>query len=151
MTDWLAKAFIAMLFLIPVFVATPILQKSFGIRPEATLVWWFFGVVVGVACWLYSDGGAKELAPSTPTWIVCLLGLTTGTVANICLFQSLATAPNPGLTLAIVNANSVAAYFAMVLLALLLPRYFVATTWSWQDLIGVLLVTAGIALISIKK
>lgn len=107
--------------------------------------------MAGVVIWLGSHSQTRLLSPTTPTLFIGLLGLTVGTVANICLYQSLGAAPNPGLPVAIVTMNSVAAYIITPVLVVLLPRYFQKMEFTWQHFIGVTLVVVGTILIAIKR
>jgi len=151
MHTWLIKAFVAMLLLVPMFILTPVLEKSFGIRPEATFIWCVGSAVLGVFFWITCSGQSHLLALSAPAIATALYGLTLAAVGNVLLFQSVSNAPNPGVAVAVLNSNAVVIYLVVIALSAFLPRYFSAGQVSWRHLSGVLLVTVGIALISIRK
>jgi hypothetical protein len=144
--DWLMKAFLAMVLFIPAFLVIPFFLKNFGVRPEATLVYSSLGTILGVIVWL---GGREELsmlALSGPTIVIILFGFI-GTAANIFFVQALASAPNPGLALAIVSSNTMPTFLMALALAALLPQYFESAAFNLRHAIGIVTVMIGIILI----
>jgi len=151
MSEWLVKAIVSMLFFIPGSFAVPVVQRNFGVRPEVILSWWLLGILLGVSVWLGSQSQLRLLMPSAPTLIVGLLGLTVGTVANICLYQSIAAAPNPGLPVAVRATNAAVVYVITPILVFVMPRYFHNLEFTWHHFLGVTLIVAGTVLVALKQ
>ena len=151
MPDWILKAFIAVVCLTPSFVIMQYIEKRMGLRSEAVLVWWFAGIVLGVAIWLQYQGDIQSLRFGTPAALLLLIGVTIGTVAHIALFQSVMASPNPGASLAVVNTNAITVYLFALLCAKVAPRLFTHISFSWPHLIGALFIVIGGAFIVLKR
>lgn len=140
---WFMRALIAMMCFVPAFVATRVMAKYYGTKPEVSLVFWGVGIVIGVVGWLLLAGRSIELAPTPARLVILAMGITIGALGNIMMFQSVNMAPNPGMAVAVVNTNAVATFLVISILALLLPKVFERGTFSWQQFLYVLLVAAG--------
>ena len=140
-----------MLSLIPVFILTGVVERHLGVKSDVIPFYYCLGTVVGVMIWLLIKSRGQELAPSPGNWLVLILGMTCGVVANIAIFKALAIAPNPGLPVAIVSTNSVFTFFLMVPLAAMWPKIFQQAQISWRHAIGLALIVVGTSLFSFKQ
>jgi drug/metabolite transporter superfamily protein YnfA len=80
-----------------------------------------------------------------------LLGLTFGATVNILIFRAVASAPNPGLPVAIANVASVGVFLVAALLARWAPNYFDSVKTDGWSFLGVVLTVIGAALIAIRR
>lgn len=150
-SNWFGNAIVAMIAMIPLFFTVGLLERRFGLRSDITAVLWMVGTSIGILIWILSQGRGAEFVLRAPHIVLLGMGLVLGAITNVCLFRSFASAPNPGLTVAIVNANAVLAILIGGPLAMLLPRYFEHQTLSWGHWVGSVLVVSGVFLIGIKR
>lgn len=150
---WFGKSAIAaVLFVVP-FLSVPFFSRNFGLRPEAVLVWYGIGLVLGCFGWGLTLDVVRmnELSPSWPFFMAAVVGAIFSALPNILFYQALATAPNPGLSMAVINLSTVLTYFAALLLAGALPRWFAAARFDWVHLVGIILTVAGVAFLAWKR
>ena len=102
--SWVAKSLIATLCLVPLLLAIGFLGRNYQVRAEATMIWYFFGIVIGalLVMWRLNIINGSDLALTMPHFAVLLMGMVLGVASNILLFQAIPVAPNPGLPMAFV-------------------------------------------------
>ena len=102
--SWVAKSLIATLCLVPLLLAIGFLGWNCQVRAEATMIWYFFGIVIGalLVMWRLNIINGSDLALTMPHFAVLLMGMVLGVASNILLFQAIPVAPNPGLPMAFV-------------------------------------------------
>ena len=148
--NWLGQSFLAILFLVPAWLAIGFFDRNFQIRPDVFLVWYFLGALATFVCF-----GRSPLGAMLPSWriigVLFLIGLTAGGIANLLVFRAVAAAPNPGLPIAIANASSVGVFLASAALSRLVPRYFAPVTFDPLALLGVVLSLVGTSLIALRR
>lgn len=112
--NWLGQSMIAMLCLIPAWLAIGFLDRNYQVGPDVFLIWYFLGIAVTSVLF-----GGSSLNAIVPSWkmvgAMLLIGLTIGAIANILLFRAVADAPNPGLPVAIANVASVGVFLVATL------------------------------------
>ncbi len=147
--QWFYQSVAAALLLVPTWLAVGFFQKNFGLRSEVFLVWNMIGITIGVYVF-----DRKIFDPSIPVvaiTTVVLLGLTIGTSANVLLFRAVITAPNPGLPLVLLGITNALVFVVSILLGRILPKYFEQAAFDYFHLLGIFLVSTGVALIAIKR
>ncbi len=149
---WLLESFLAMFFLIIAWLAIAFFGRNFQLKGEIILIWYMVGTIVGTAGFLIFKN--KALAPLFPAPLIMaaiiLVGLLIGAAANMLLFSAVTTAPNPALPTAISSSTSVGLFIISALLGVILPKYFGGVSFSWAQLVGILLVVGGVSCISLK-
>jgi hypothetical protein len=146
---WLMQSLIGMLILVPGWLAIGFFGRNYQLSSDIFVVWYFLGGGVGAA--LFGRTPFASLIPSG--WVVAsafLLGVLICGSSNILIFRAVASAPNPGLPVAIINASSILVFFASAGLAWIAPRFFDAVTIDLRSFIGVVLTIAGVAFIAIR-
>src|SRR3989344_4269687 len=123
---WMAKSLIAMFCLVPFILAIGFLGRNYQVRAEATMIWYFFGIIIGapLVMWRLNIINGSDLALTVPHFAVLLMGMVLGVASNILLVQAIPAAPNPGLPMAFMNTASVIAFVFAPVLGILLPKYF---------------------------
>ena len=150
---WFGKSAVAaMLFTIP-FLSVGFLNRNFGLKPEAILVWYAIGLTLGCFGGVITFNTVKlgELSPSWPLLAATIIGALFSALPNILLYQALVMAPNPGLPMAIINISTVFTFFAALALADSLPKWFSAAKFDWIHFGGIVLVAAGVVLLSLRR
>lgn len=149
-SNWFSQSAIAMLCLVPAWLAIGFFDKNYHIRPDVFLVWYFLGIVITTV--LFRGSPLSSFAPSVKmVGVMLFIGFTIGAISNIMLFRAVASAPNPGLPVAIANVASVGVFFVAVLLARWAPTYFKAVKIDGWSLLGVLLTIAGVSIIATRR
>lgn len=147
---WLGQSFLAVAFLIPVWLAIGFFDRNHQVKPDVFVVWYFLGVAIASA---FAGGHSlRTIAPSLG--LVCTLlviGVVAGGLANIPLFRAVVSAPNPGLPVAIANTASVGVFFLAWLLGRWVPKYFATVTMDGWALLGVVLVVSGASIIALRR
>lgn len=150
--NWLGQSLIALLCLVPAWLAIGFFDRNYHVRPDIFLIWYMLGIALGSA--LFGRGGSS-LGAIVPSWRIVgamlLVGLTLGTTANVLLFRAVGSAPNPGLPVALSNAASIGVFLAAALLAQWAPTYFSAVKTDGWSFLGVALTVIGAALIVIRR
>ncbi|KKW43902.1 MAG: hypothetical protein UY97_C0001G0073 [Parcubacteria group bacterium GW2011_GWB1_57_6] len=151
--SWAAKSLIATLCLVPFLLAIGFLGRNYQVRAEATMIWYFFGIVIGapIVMWRLNIINGSDLALTMPHFAVLLMGMVLGVASNILLVQAISVAPNPGLPMAFVNSASVIAFMLAPVLGILLPRYFDQARFDIYQFVGIVLTVVGISLIMLKR
>ncbi|MDO8435469.1 MAG: hypothetical protein Q7S89_02195 [bacterium] len=147
--NWFGQSLIAMILLIPSWLAVGFFERNYQIKSDVYIVWFFLGMAVTPALF------GSPLALIAPSWrligAMLLIGITIGGVANVLLFRAVITAPNPGLPVAISNAASVGVFLAAALLARLMPNYFNAVKVDGVAFLGVAFVMTGVSIIAFRR
>jgi len=153
---WFGKSMTAMISIVPLMVLFNFFGK-YGLKPEAIIFGWFFGVIVGIVLTSFGMGLIKvdgllpsDLAPTVPMLVMIFLGVTVGSVANMLLGQAIPISPNPALPFAIVGLASALAYVAAPIAAMTLPRYFDSVHFGWVNFVGMILLALSVGLIMYK-
>ena len=148
--NWLGMSIIGMFAIIPSWLGIGFFEKNFQVRPEVFMIWYFFGVIGGSACFLVSKG--ISILPSVSAWsAIMVIGITFGAVANILLFAATPIAPNPGLPAAIASFASVVILFLSFGLSSLLPSYFNSVQFDMYHFLGMILAGAGMLLMAMPR
>jgi hypothetical protein len=150
---WLTKALIGMVFILPFMLVMPFMKKNFDVNPVIVILSWQIGVCIGLALWnmksgVFASQGGNILVPIL---FVIALAMTFGTAGNVLLSQSVVEAPNPALPFAIFNVAAAVVYVLAIVLAIFLPKYFEAGSFSWSQMSGIVLVIGGLGLIMYKN
>ena len=148
---WLEKCLIAMIIFVIFYLSANSIGRQFNTKPESIMAYYLIGSSMGIVIWLITSGQAEILKIAKPLIVIGLLGLILGTIANIYLIQAVIEANNPGLPSTIIGLCGVFVYIIGSLLAVILPKYFGHIKFDWLHLVGVLLIFAGIGIISIKQ
>ena len=86
--NWLGQSVIAMLCLIPAWLAIGFFDRNYQVRPDVFLIWYLLGIAITSVLFK-----ASSLNSIVPSWRIAgamiLLGLTIGAFANILLFLRL--------------------------------------------------------------
>ena len=147
--NWFPQSIIAMLLLIPAWLAIGFFDRNYAVRSDVFLIWYFLGVAITSFLGIRS---IDALVPSAKLdSLMLLVGLTIGAFANILLYRAVAGAPNPGLPVAIANVASIGVFLTAALLGRLAPRYFDPVQVDGWSLTGVILTVAGASIIAIRR
>jgi hypothetical protein len=147
--NWLLESFVAMLLLVPAWLAIGFFDRNFGAKGDVFVIWYCLGIVTAAVAY---KGSLSAVVPSVKVaGAIYLIGLTIGAAANILLFRAAGNAPNPGLAVAISNVAAVGVFLAALLLARYLPKYFATPRSDGWSLLGVLLVSIGAAIIAARN
>lgn len=154
--NWFNQAILAMVILTPCWMSTPFFDRNFGVKPDVYVVWYFFGVALGVASYITTTDkvGMTRMFPSWSLVLaVIAVGASIGAAANLLLFTSVVNAPNPSLpgTIA-VGGGGVLLFFAAYAAGEILPNYFEKNEVSWPMSLGGLAFTIiGITMLAFAK
>ena len=145
--NWASTAIIGMFCIVPSWVAIGFFEKNYSMRPEVFMIWYFFGVLIGSTCLLASRG--ISIMPAFSPWMqVVAIGLTFGVVANMMLFAATAAAPNPAFTSAIAGTASLVIFCLSFALFRVFPKFFHAVKFEGYDLLGIVVIIAGVFLLA---
>lgn len=148
--NWFGQSLIAMLCLIPAWLAIGFFDRNYQVSPNIFLIWYFLGCIITSI--LFGGSPLKAIVPSWKTaGVMLLIGLTIGAIANILIFRAVTSAPNPGLPVAIANVASVGVFLAAGLLSWLAPKYFGYVKTDILAFLGVVLTVIGASLIAIRR
>lgn len=149
MMTWFGSSIIGVALLTPAWIAIPFFRENFGVSDQVFAAWYFAGAAVFIALFgTYKD----SLVPSWPlVGALVLIGFVLGGPANDAVFRAVATAPNAGLAVALINCVAVTTYFASAVLARYLPNHFAPVEFSAQSIIGIGLVLIGAAVLANKS
>ena len=148
--NWLLQSLIALLGLIPAYLAIGFFDRNYNVKPDVFLFWYFLAVAGSSA--LFGNTQLSALVPSGKVVVaVVLVGLSFGAVANIFQMRAIACAPNPGLAVAISTGGaSVGVFLASGILSRLFPSQF-SGKMDWYSFLGVILTFAGLLLIGSRR
>lgn len=147
--NWVWQSVVSMLILSPIWVAIVFFDKNYQIKPNVFLIWYFIGSIAYTA---FLEGfSVKSLMPSLGIIFILLVTGLVGGMANTLLFNAVASAPNPGLPVAIGNGASVGSFVLVVLLSRWVPNYFSESKVDIWAFVGILLTVAGVALIATRR
>lgn len=147
---WFWQSVVAMLLLVPAWLAIPFFERNYHVPGQVFLVWYMPGMYLGVLAWCMDQQHLRS-AIWPGAGVACalaLVGLLCGAVANVTLFGAVGNAPNPGVPVAIANVACLGVFAASVLLPKVLPKYFKVVSAEPLQLFGVVLVIAGAAFIA---
>ena len=148
--NWLGQSVIAMLCLIPAWLAIGFFDRNYQVRPDVFLIWYFLGIAVTSV--LFGGSPLNAIVPSGKlVGAMLLIGLTIGAIANILLFRAVVGAPNPGLPVAIANVASIGVFLIAALLSRWAPSYFNSVKTDGWSFLGVILTVIGASLIAIRR
>lgn len=149
--NWLGQSVVAMLCLVPAWLAIGFFDRNYQVRPDVFLIWYFLGIIITSV--LFGGSSLNAVVPSGKLVVVAILliGFTIGAIANILLFRAVAGAPNPGLPVAIANVASVGVFLVAILLSRWAPNYFNAVKTDGWSFLGVVLTVIGAALIAVRR
>ncbi|MBI2552084.1 hypothetical protein HYW17_02175 [Candidatus Uhrbacteria bacterium] len=141
---------VAMLCLVPAWLAIGFFDRNYQIKPDVFLIWYFLGIAITSV--LFGGSSLSTIVPSGKLVLaILLIGLTIGAIANILLFRAVAGAPNPGLPVAIANVASVGVFLVAALLSRWAPNYFNSVKTDGWSFLGVVLAIIGASLIAIRR
>lgn len=151
--SWALKAILATASYVPFILAIGFMARNYGVRSEATFVWFVIGIIIGtpVATALFGVISVSDLRPSWPHLTVAAMGAVFGIAYNFLLVRAIEIAPNPGMPVAIANTAAVVAFVLAPALAALLPRWFESVRFDAVHFIGIILAVAGVVMIVIKR
>ena len=149
-SNWLVQASIAAVCLVPTWLAVGFFKRNYAVQADVFVVWYFAGVIAATAIVSASNGSPLLPRVSVVAGMI-FVGLTLGSVSNILAFRSVASAPNPGMALAIIQTANVGVLFAAVYLGRAVPSYFDAEKIDWVSILGTVLVTVGVMLIVARR
>jgi hypothetical protein len=146
---WFTKSLLAMLAIVPSFLAIPFFRRNFGVDPLVFVIWYFGGTALSIALYLSLVRGPQAIAPQLPALVgILAIGMIFGAFANASLFQAVSLAPNAGLPPVIYATSSVLVFLLSALLANALPALFSPVTTELSRVAGLLLVLAGLYLLA---
>lgn len=149
-SNWLGQSVIAMLFLVPAWLAVGFFGKNYHIRSDVFLIWYCLGVVITTS--LFGGTTLKAIVPSGKiVGAILLIGLTIGAIPNILIFRAIVSSPNPGLPVAIANVASIGVFLAASLLSRWAPGYFNSVKTDGWSFLGVVLTVIGASIIAIRR
>lgn len=152
---WFGQSVIAMVILTPCWLAVGFFERNFGFKPDVYVVWYFFGIALSVAGYTAATdkSGLERLFPSWQlVFAVIAVGATIGAAANLLLFTAVANAPNASLPSTIANGGGGALVFlTAIFLGEVIPKYFGKSEVSWQAIMGLVLVIAGMGFLGYAK
>lgn len=145
---WATKAVLSMLCMVPMFMMPKIL-KPYGVAPEAVSFFWGIGVLVGILAWLTFTKNLTMIVTvsSGIKMAIVTAGFVFGAAASIFMYQALATAPNPGFVVPILNCATIILIGIGVLLSMITPEKFPAIPLNYTQITGVAMAFAGVALV----
>lgn len=149
-SGWLTQSIVATALVVPIWLAIGFLNRNFHVRPDVFLVWYSLGAATASAC--FSVGSLQALVPSWRSVAVVVgIGLTAGAISNIAMYRAVASAPNPGLPVAIANGAAIGTFLGAVLLSRWFPAYFDSVRGDLRTFLGIVLTVFGGALIVIRR
>ncbi len=146
---WAAKAFLAVVLMAPIPVLLVFFEKRFNLPAEAFFFAWIAGAMLAFVCFAAISPSTSVTAlvlPLMPFLLVVALGALLGGISNVMVAQSISAAPNPGIPWAIIAVNTPIAYVLSILAARSMPQQFPAISFSWINLLGILLLVVGIGM-----
>ena len=152
--SWISKALIlAFSFAIFPLLITGMSQR--GMKPEVTIAWWCVGIPIGIYALSLCGGGGLVTNNHRDFFcgaglvvFVLILGVVIGAVMNTLYGQTMQSAPNPALAIAVINSSVVMAYLIAPLLHKVLPKVFPVASMSWTGAGGIIMILGGIVMIS---
>ena len=148
--NWLPQTLLAMLFLVPAWLAIKFVGSNYGAKPAVVVIWYFVGVICSAV--MFGVSPKSSLFPSAKVIIIMVVtGMTFGALANVLIFDAVAKAPNPGLPVAISSASNVLVFLCSALLAVWFPLHFKEIKFDVWSLLGVILTVIGTSIIAIRR
>ena len=155
--SWIWKSIIAMLLIVPLVLLAGFFRSNYGVKSEGVLFAWVAGVAVGIIC--LSEFGVAGLNAKNlyqPFWpLVCIffIGMISGTFANVFLIMAMfdPAVPNPAIPYAIFGINPAVAYLLTLGAALIFPQFFKGIEFRITDLLGVVLMVAGMTVLIYRR
>ena len=151
---WLTRALLSLAFVIPAWLSIGFFEKTYQVRGEVTMIWYFLGTSLGTFALLrlFSLVPATDLIPPFMVLLAIMgIGIVFGSLTNAFLFSSLPDAPNPAIPQAIQGSSAVLVFILSALLAVIFPQYFKAASFNLQQLTGIVLTILGIVLVIIRR
>lgn len=133
-----------MVAFVPYFHLTQMSSKL-GARPEAMMVYFFTGTMIGIIGYSWIQGQIGMLSTSWVLMLSLVFGLTMGAGGNIVFSRAMDGAPNPGTYLAIVNANAALLFVTAPVVAWMWPNLTAGGAVSPDKFLYVLGITVCIA------
>lgn len=148
-SNWLGQSLLATALLVPCWLAIGFFDRNFGVKSDVFVIWYYIGVI---ATTLYTKKPEVTLVPSLALVAgMVVIGATIGAGANVLLYRAVASAPNPGLPIAISDWASVGVLVVALMLGKVFPGFFPEGKIDLWQLIGVLLTVAGVSIIAIRR
>lgn len=147
--SWVSQTFIAIGLLVPAWIGATFFKKNYQIPSGVYSGWYFLGTGITI---ILADGTSGRVLTAQPHIIAIIfgIGLTAGGIANASLFSAVENAPNPGMPIALCNANGMLVFLVSLALANLAPQYFPEVEGGMRDLVGIILLMSGAAVIAIR-
>jgi len=101
--------------------------------------------------WLFLKNNVGILELSKHLAIIGIIGLLTGSIANLLVIQAVMASDNPALPIAIVGSNAVVIYLISPALAYLMPRYFGYIKFDLWRFVGIILIVGGLVIIALRQ
>lgn len=137
-------AFLALFAFVPILHYAGMSAKL-GVRVEAVMVYYFWGVIGGMILWTgWGRGGLQDFLPTPQLLLALVIGLTMGAGGNIALFRALDGADNPGTYISIVNANAAIVFMTAPFVAWMWPELTSGGTVVLSKLMYVCVIGLGI-------
>jgi len=136
--DWITLSLIslvAMSFMVILITG----QMKKGVSSQFVMVIISIVWLLGYGFWLWLEG--IDFTISEITLAIILISGIIGVFANWLLFEAAASAPNPGFSFAISNANPV--------LIAIMAVIFLGSELTWEQFVGVLIIVIGVVIINI--
>lgn len=144
---WATKAVLSMLCMVPMFMM-PKIVKPYGVAPEAVSFFYGASGLVGVFLWLAFTNKLSILSVDMgPKLIIAVPGFFFGAAASIFMYQALATAPNPGFVVPILNCATIVLVLIGILLSTVAPDKFPEVSLNYKQTIGLMMAFVGVALV----
>lgn len=138
--SWIVKALLAMgVFAIMIIVLSEQIKRGVSVAAQLfimSIVWFFaFGL------WLAFDKWQGMANLSAKDLIMIIVVSLLAVVGNWAQFEAAASAPNAGLSSAIVNCSTV--------LVAIISFFFLGGHLNWQQVVGLCLTLSGLTLLAI--
>ena len=147
---WLFQSLASTFLIVPAWLAVDFFAKNFKMRAEVFLLYYFLGTLIGAGVWKAITRPSDLVHSWSIALAVVLIGISFGAACNVLMYQAIASAPNPGLPIAIIEGASVLVFLGALLLGSILPMYFSPSTFDLQQLFGILLVISGVVIIGLR-
>jgi hypothetical protein len=152
---WFWKSIWVALIFSPCLLTIGVIKKNYNLPAETTMALYLIGTGIGMIVWMHKQTGTINFAHQEQIWsgvIILLVGFLLGALGNILFAQVLSdNTVNAGLPVAVANSSAAIVFILAVSLYYLFPNFFCEAKFSWNALIGIVIVLFGLFVMNYKK